>query len=153
MRKLLIALALSCWVNAPALAVNPDEMLDDPRLERRAQEIGKGLRCLVCQNESIEDSNAELAGDLRVVVRERLMAGDTDDQAIAYVVARYGDYVLLKPPFKAGTLALWIGPILLVVGGLWALRAFYRRPAPPPSPLSAQEQAALREMLREREDQ
>jgi len=99
----------SAW-NFPVLAVNPDEILADPVLEGRAREISKGLRCLVCQNQSIDDSDAGLAKDLRVLVRERLTAGDNDDQVVEFVVARYGDFVLLKPPFMASTLALWLGP-------------------------------------------
>ncbi len=105
---------------APALAVQPDEMLSNPKLEARARAIGKQLRCLVCQNESIDDSDADLAHDLRLLVRQRLLAGDTDAQVKQYLVDRYGDYVLLKPPFNADTLVLWLGPagfFLLAVGG------------------------------------
>jgi cytochrome c-type biogenesis protein CcmH len=98
---------------APASAVEPDERLADPALEARAREISKELRCVVCQNQSIDDSNAGIARDLRILVRERLVAGDRDAQVIDYVVARYGDYVLLDPPFKPSTWALWIGPPLM----------------------------------------
>ncbi|MDZ4738044.1 MAG: cytochrome c-type biogenesis protein [Rhodospirillaceae bacterium] len=145
------ALALSliaflCLIAAaPAFAVEPDEMLDDPVLETRAREIGRELRCLVCQNESIEDSNADLARDLRLVVRERLLAGDSDQQVLDYVAARYGDFVLLQPPVKPATLALWFGPAsILLVGG--AIAFFYvrsRRTAPAISPLSADEERRL----------
>jgi cytochrome c-type biogenesis protein CcmH len=129
----------------PALAVEPAEMLDDPGLETRAREIGRELRCLVCQNESIEDSNADLARDLRLVVRERLLAGDSDAQVLDYVAARYGDFVLLQPPVKPATWALWFGPAaILIVGGFVAF--FYvrgRRTAPDPLPLSAAERERL----------
>ena len=97
----------------PALAVEPDEVLADPVLEARARELSKVLRCVVCQNQSIDDSNADIARDMRVLVRERLVAGDTDEQTVAHMVARYGDYVLLRPPFQTNTLALWIGPPLM----------------------------------------
>lgn len=99
--------------STPALAVEPDEVLADPVLEARARELSKILRCVVCQNQSIDDSNAHIARDMRVLVRERLVAGDTDDQTVAHMVARYGDYVLLRPPFQTNTLALWIGPPLM----------------------------------------
>jgi cytochrome c-type biogenesis protein CcmH len=108
-------------------AVEPNEVLDDPMLEARARVISKDLRCLVCQNQSIDDSDAELAGDLRVLVRERLKAGDTNQQVIDYVVSRYGDFVLLKPPFKLSTYALWLGPAAIVLIGAIAVFVFYRR--------------------------
>lgn len=108
-------------------AVEPDEILADPALEARAREIGKELRCLVCQNQSIDDSDAELARDLRVLVRERLKAGDGDQEVIDYVVSRYGDFVLLKPPFKMSTYALWLGPGVVAIIALVAVIAFYRR--------------------------
>ncbi len=98
-----------------ASAVQPDEILDDPALEDRAREISKDLRCLVCQNQSIDDSNAELARDLRLIVRERLVEGDTNDEVFDFVVARYGDYVLLRPPIKPETYALWFGPAVIVL--------------------------------------
>ncbi|MFD1624651.1 cytochrome c-type biogenesis protein [Azospirillum griseum] len=103
----------------PAWAVQPDEVLADPALEARARDISKDLRCLVCQNQSIDDSNAPLARDLRVLVRERLKAGDSDAGVMTYVTDRYGDYVLLRPPFKATTLVLWVAPFaILLLGGL-----------------------------------
>ncbi|GAB6052066.1 cytochrome c-type biogenesis protein CcmH [Magnetospira thiophila] len=126
-RLLLLALLGWVFVASPALAVDPSEMLKDPKLEQRARDIGKGLRCLVCQNESIEDSNAELAGDLRVLVRERVDAGDSNKQVIDYVVSRYGDYVLLNPPMKLQTLLLWGGPFLFMILGVLAVWSFYRR--------------------------
>jgi cytochrome c-type biogenesis protein CcmH len=111
---------------APAHAVRPDEMLPDPALEARAREIGQELRCLVCRNQSIDDSDADLAHDLRVLVRERLKAGDTNRQVIAYIRARYGDFVLLRPPFEAGTVLLWIGPALILLLGAFGVARFYR---------------------------
>lgn len=109
-------------------AVNPDEVLDDPVLEGRAREISHILRCLVCQNQSIDDSDAGLARDLRIIVRERLVAGDSDDEVIQYIVDRYGDYVLLEPPVKGVNYVLWYGPpILLALGGAGLLIAARRR--------------------------
>ena len=119
----------------PALAVEPSEMLKDPALEARAREIGRALRCVVCQNQAIDDSNAEVAHDMRRAVRERLTAGDSDRQVMDFMVARYGDYVLLKPPFKSDTWLLWLGGplVLLLAGGALLLAARKRRPveAPP----------------------
>ena len=110
-----------------AWAVQPDEVLKDPQLEHRAREISHDLRCLVCQNQSIDDSDADLARDLRHLVRQRVTAGDTDQQVKQFLVDRYGDYVLLRPPFKASTLVLWLGPLVLLVGALAAAVGFYRR--------------------------
>ncbi|MDE2382988.1 MAG: cytochrome c-type biogenesis protein CcmH [Alphaproteobacteria bacterium] len=130
MRKLLFALFLILG-SGLAHAVMPDEMLADPALEARAREISQNLRCLVCQNQSIDDSNASLAKDLRVIVRERLTAGDSNEQVMAYVVKRYGNYVLLKPPFQADTALLWLLPFLLMLAGLGAAYAYLRQqPAP-----------------------
>ncbi len=112
---------------SPALAVEPSEVLGDPALEERAREVSKGLRCVVCQNQSIDDSNAELARDMRILVRERIVAGDTNQQVLDYMVSRYGDFVLLKPPLKTATYALWFGPALIVGIGILALFFFYRR--------------------------
>ncbi len=117
MRRVLLGLLLALALAGPALAVNPDERLADPVLEQRARELSKGLRCLVCQNQSIDDSNATLARDLRVLVRERLVAGDTNEQVLQHIVARYGDYVLMSPPFRLSTLLLWLGPLLLLLAG------------------------------------
>ncbi len=130
-----------------ALAISdPAEMLPNRAQEERAELVGRQLRCLVCQNESIEDSNADLAKDLRHLVRQRIAAGDTDQQATAWVVARYGDFVRLKPPFNAVTVLLWGSPLLaLGVGGTAVLMARRRRAAPPP-PLSEAEQARLAEL-------
>jgi cytochrome c-type biogenesis protein CcmH len=139
-----VAIAL-LMIAAPAQAVRPDEMLADPRLEARAREVGRELRCLVCRNQSIDDSAADLAHDLRVLVRERIMAGDGNDQVVAFVRARYGDFVLLRPPFEVGTALLWGGPLLLLLLGGIAIRRFYRAQAgtSPPPPLSAEERRQL----------
>lgn len=120
------ALAAALLAALPAQAVQPGEILPDPALETRAREISKDLRCLVCQNQSIDDSNAPLARDLRIIVRERLVKGDSNEQVLSYVTDRYGDFVLLKPPFKATTWALWLaGPLFLLIGG-WAAARFLR---------------------------
>ncbi len=127
----------------PACAVQPDEVLKDSILERRAREISAGLRCLVCQNQSIDDSDAPLAKDLRVLVRERLQAGDSDDEVQNFIVRRYGEFVLLKPAFGLHTALLWLGPLLVLgagaVGLLFALRLGRKEAAP----LSPEERAAL----------
>ncbi len=138
-----------------ALAVQPDEMLKDPALEARARNISSELRCLVCQNQSIDDSDAGLARDLRLMVRERLQAGDTDAQVQGFLVQRYGDFILLKPPFKAETLLLWLAPLFVLLGSGAALFAFSRRrrPAESAAALSPVEQAKLSELLEERADQ
>ena len=147
MKRLLVL--LFTLIALPALAVEPNEMLPDPALEARARDIGRGLRCVVCQNQSIDDSAAEVAHDMRRAVRERLSAGDSDDKVYAFMVARYGDYVLLKPPFKSGTLLLWLGaPLLLALAGAaLLLAARRRRPASIPEPLSEEEQRKLDELL------
>ncbi|MQW99721.1 cytochrome c-type biogenesis protein, partial [Sinorhizobium fredii] len=121
MIRLLVALFLCVVSVAPAFAVNPDEVLADPALEARARAISAQLRCMVCQNQSIDDSNAELAKDLRLLVRERLKSGDSDEAVIAYVVSRYGEFVLLNPRFEAKTLVLWGMPVLLLVLGALTL--------------------------------
>lgn len=135
----------------PAQAVQPQEMLADPQLEHRAREISKNLRCLVCQNQSIDDSDADLARDLRVLVRERLKAGDSDTQVVDYVVKRYGDFVLLRPPVKESTLVLWAGPAVIALLGLLAVFAFYRRrrgqTAPAARPLTPEEKARLEKLM------
>jgi len=135
-----------------AVAVTPAERLPDPALEARARALSQELRCLVCQNETIDESNADLAHDLRVLVRERLAAGDSDRQVLDYLVRRYGDYVLLKPPVKPATYALWFGaPALLALGGIGLVLAQRRRRAAPnlPAPLSAEEEARLQRLLKE----
>ena len=129
-RSFLTALFLFALAFA-AQAVMPDEMLKDPALESRAREISQNLRCLVCQNQSIDDSNAPLAKDLRVIVRERLTAGDSNEQVVGYVVQRYGNYVLLKPPFQGDTALLWLLPFILMVLALGAAWAYLKQqPAP-----------------------
>ena len=146
---LAVCLAVLMSLAGPAHAVRPDEMLPNPALEARAREIGKELRCLVCRNQSIDDSEAALAHDLRVLVRERLLAGDSNRQVLDYVTARYGDFVLLRPPFKFDTWLLWGGPLLiLVIGGL-GMRRFIRRQSyrPAASPLSADEEHRLARIL------
>ncbi len=116
-----LALMFGLILATPALAIVPGEMFDDPAEEARAREIGRQLRCVVCQNQSIFDSNAGLAHDLRVVVRERMVAGDSDDEILAYVQQRFGDYVLLNPPVDTHTYVLWSAPFaFLVLGGLGA---------------------------------
>ena len=129
-RWLMIALCLfACTI--PARAVLPEEMLPDPALELRARDISQGLRCLVCQNQSIDDSNAPLAKDLRIIVRERLSAGDNNEQVVDYVVKRYGNYVLLKPPFQMDTALLWLLPFMLMALAL-GLGWNYLRQQPAP---------------------
>jgi len=146
-----IAALLLLVAGTPALAVEPDEMLDDPVLEARARDISAGLRCLVCQNESIDSSNAELARDLRVLVRERLLAGDSDQEVRDFMVARYGDFVLLKPPVKPATYLLWFGPGLILVLGAIGVFVYLRRRRPAPAAgapeLSADERARLERLL------
>lgn len=115
------------WISSAAHAVNPTEILANPTLEKRARHISKDLRCLVCQNQSIDDSDATLARDLRSLVRERLVQGDTDLEVIDYVVSRYGDFVLLRPPVKEVTILLWLGPIVFALIGLFGLIRFFRR--------------------------
>lgn len=149
MRALLLAFAL--LLTAPALAVEPDEMLDDPVLEQRARDLSAEIRCVVCQNESIDSSNAEIARELRVLVRERLLAGDTDQQVLDYLVARYGDFVLLRPPVKPSTYLLWFGPFLILLIGAVAVVVYFRRQrtAAAPPALSVEEEARLARLLAE----
>jgi len=147
--KHVLALLVALLITLPALAVDPSEMLKDATLEVRAREIGQALRCVVCQNQSIDDSAAEVARDMRRAVRERLSAGDGDSQVYDFMVARYGDYVLLKPPFKLGTLVLWLGaPILLLIAAsAIMLTALRRRATAPLPPLSDEERERLRSLL------
>lgn len=146
-RGLLAALCFLLFLT-PAHAVEPGEILKDPALEARARTISQELRCVVCQNQSIDDSNAPLAHDLRVIVRERLTAGDTDSQVLAFVESRYGEFVLLRPRFKLQTLLLWLTPLLLLGGAaIFLVRARSREPAASTAPLSADEQKRLDELL------
>ena len=150
LRGLILAAALAGAM--PAVAVTPDEILPDPQLEVRARALSHELRCMVCQNQSIDDSDAPLAHDLRVLVRDRLKAGDSDSQVIDFLVARYGEFVLLKPRFEWHTAPLWLAPgVLLLIGGIAVFVAVRRRrggaaklQAPPP--LSQSEQARLAEL-------
>ena len=148
-RRFLLVLALMLAA-APAFAVNPDEMLSDPALEARARTLSAELRCMVCQNQSIDDSNAELAKDLRLLVRERIKDGDSDEQVLDYIVSRYGEFVLLKPRFSIKTVLLWGAPVLLVLAGGLSLLVFARRRSGKPtgSKLTADEQARLNELLK-----
>lgn len=154
MRGLLAALILAAGLTLPALAVLPDEKLSDPVLEARARDISKELRCLVCQNQSIDDSNAELARDLRLLVRERLLAGDSDEQVLAYIHDRYGDFALLRPPVTGYTALLWAGPFaLLGLAGFGTLAYLRQRrrdvETTPTTPLSADEEKRLASLLGE----
>jgi len=150
LRGLLTALfILSVAAPAAVHAVQPDEVLDDPALEARAREISAELRCVVCQNQSIDDSNAEIARDLRLLVRERLVAGDTDEQVLDYLVARYGDFVLLRPPWQPNTYLLWAGPpimaIVIATLAILFLRTYQRsrNASLGPDPLSPDDRAEL----------
>ncbi len=151
----LVYVVLTVAPAAPLFALQPHEMLADPAEEARARAIGKELRCLVCQNESIDESNAELAQDLRRLVRERIARGDSDAQVIDYVVSRYGDFVLMKPPLKAETYLLWFGPPLtLLVGSTWVALFFRRRSrgaaagtVAPPGRLDAEEEKRVSRLL------
>jgi cytochrome c-type biogenesis protein CcmH len=151
MRRLVLA-ALLLWPLA-AGAVLPSEQLADPALEARARQISRELRCQVCQNQSIDDSAAPLAADLRRLVRERLAAGDSDTQVLAFVQARYGDYIRLTPPFRLDTLLLWIGPALILIAAAFGVRAWFRRrAATPPAPgLDEREERALAALIGKRE--
>lgn len=148
MKRLILLL---CLLTSPAWAVQPDEILDDPALEERARDISAGLRCLVCRNESIDESNAELARDLRLLVRERLVEGDSNDEVVQYVVDRYGEYVLLKPR----DWIIWIAPlVMLALGaglGIAYVRGRSRATAPSEDRLTEAEQARLRQIMESRD--
>jgi len=152
MRALLGLLLAMCWM-AAGLAVEPGERLDDPALEARARAISAELRCLVCQNQSLDDSNAELAHDLRVLIRERLKAGDSDEQVRQFLVRRYGEFILLKPPLQPDTYLLWFGPFaLLLLGGVAValhLRRRGRVAGAEPAPLTPEERRKLAKLLAE----
>lgn len=147
--KLAPALVLAALLAAsPALAVQPNEILPDAKLEQRARDLSAELRCMVCQNQSIDDSDAPLARDLRVLVREQLKTGKTDGEIRDFLVARYGDFILLKPPLKAGTLLLWGLPFAgLLLGALGIFVAMRRRAAAIEPPLSAEEKARIEGIL------
>lgn len=145
----LVAFTTSAW------AVMPDEVLPDPKLEMRARTISQVLRCVVCQNQSVDDSNAPLARDLRVLLRERLSSGDTDEQAVDFIVARYGNFVLLNPPFHLNTLALWVGPAVFVLIAAMGFGQYVRkrsreRATQVAQPLTAIEQERIDELFGER---
>ena len=148
MKRLVLIL---CLLASPVFAVQPDEMMADPAREARARELSKGLRCLVCRNESIDESHAALARDLRLLVRERIAAGDSDEEAIAFIVDRYGEYVLLRPTTSGSNLVLWVaGPLMLVFGlGMAGLYIRRRRGTPeaPIAELSADEASQLKKIL------
>jgi cytochrome c-type biogenesis protein CcmH len=146
---LLAAVVLMAWW--PVVAVEPNEMLADPALEARAREISRGLRCVVCQNESIDESNADLAHDLRILVRERLIAGDSDEHVVQYIVDRYGDFVLLRPPVKPATYLLWASPVILLLTAAVLIVIYlrrHRRIGAAPPPLTAEEQARVDALLK-----
>jgi cytochrome c-type biogenesis protein CcmH len=151
LRLLIAAVLLAALFGPSAQAVEPSERLVDSALEARARTLSKELRCLVCQNQSIDESNADLAHDLRVLLRQRLVAGDTDQQVLAYLTARYGVFVLLDPPFTPSTWVLWLTPPVLVLGGsgFLLLRARRRRPAPPVPDLTRDESARAALLLDE----
>jgi cytochrome c-type biogenesis protein CcmH len=149
-----IVLAISLLAAVPALAVQPDEVLSNPVLEARARHLSQELRCMVCQNQSIDDSEAPLARDLRLLVRERLKAGDSDSQVLNFLVARYGEFVLLKPPFNWHTAVLWLlGPMVLLIAGIGLVRLMWRQRSSSdgegqaPAPLSDAEKQRLQALV------
>jgi cytochrome c-type biogenesis protein CcmH len=151
--RILFCAAVLIALVAPALAVQPTEMLPDPRLEQRARAISQQLRCMVCQNQSIDDSDAPLAKDLRLLVRERLKAGDSDPQIINYMVARYGEFVLLKPRLSWQTVALWLTPAIVLLASVLGLLIALRRrrdhsAAAAPPPLTPDEERKLAELAK-----
>ena len=146
-RALLMALAMIAF-STPVAAVNPDEQLADPALEARAHSLSQDLRCVVCQNQSIDDSDAALARDLRIILRERISAGDTDQQAVGFLVAHYGSFVQLEPPMRLDTLALWFGPLaVLLAGGLGATIYIRGRKPATVTALSAADEAEVSRLL------
>jgi len=150
----MVLLGLVLGAGSSAFAVKPDEILSDSEMEKRARTISMELRCLVCQNQSIDDSDAPLARDLRLLVRERLQKGETNEEVLDFVVSRYGEFVLLKPPFAWNTLLLWLTPALVLLGGVWLARSVIAgnksagsRTDASPLPLSADEEARLKRVL------
>ena len=145
---LVVLMALASLAPAPVLAVQPDEILADPALEARARAISKNIRCPVCQGEAIDDSNAPISRDLRLIIRERLVAGDSDQEVIDFLVARYGEFVLFNPPKTGSNLILWFaGPVMLLLAG-GVVYGAYRRKETPEEALSAEEEARLKELLK-----
>jgi cytochrome c-type biogenesis protein CcmH len=152
-KRLALIAAAALALAGSARAVTPDEQLADPKLEARARALSQELRCVVCQNQSIDDSAAPLAHDLRVILRERLAAGDSDKQAVDYLVRRYGDFVLLRPPFQADTVALWLGPLaVLLLGGTGAALYMRGRARAAEAPLSAAEEAQAARLMAGRDE-
>jgi cytochrome c-type biogenesis protein CcmH len=149
--KPLLALLAFLLLAPAALAVEPSERLSDPVLESRARALSEELRCLVCQNETIDESSAPLAHDLRVLLRERIAAGDTDAQAVKFLTDRYGNFVLLKPPVEPATYVLWFGPfiVLLLAGSGALIYLRHRKAMPPAAPLSADEERRIERLLKE----
>ena len=147
----LLVLVFFVLGSATAWALEPDEILADAALEQRARDLSQEIRCVVCQNEAIDSSNADLAKEMRLLVRERLVAGDSDQQVLDYLVARYGDFVLLRPPVKPGTYVLWFGPAAITILGILGVFVFLRRQRRPAAaavqPLSAEEEARLAKLL------
>jgi len=153
MRRLVIALVLAAIASNSSLAVQPEEMLKDPKLEARARELSRELRCMVCQNQSIDESEAPLARDLRLLVRERLTKGDTDQQVLDFLVVRYGEFVLLKPPLESRTIILWaLPPVALLAGAVGLVFAMRRRRTVQlePATLSTEERRKLSTLVDER---
>ena len=148
MRWIPLVVALLCLWVIPAAAVQPDEILSDSQLEARARTLTKELRCMVCQNQSIDDSDAPLARDLRLLVRERLQAGDSNQEVIDFLVARYGEFVLLRPRFSAHTAILWLTPIGILLIGVFVFVLLSRKPAKPDTNLTPHEETRLSEILR-----
>jgi cytochrome c-type biogenesis protein CcmH len=149
--RALVGLLLLMLLSVPSFAIQPDEKLGDPALEERARALSQIVRCVVCQNESIDSSEATIARDLRLLIRERLLAGDSDQQVLDYLVARYGSFILLEPPFDPSTWLLWGAPLLVLLLGAALLAATLRRrrKADEPAPLSSEEQRRLDELLRD----
>jgi cytochrome c-type biogenesis protein CcmH len=143
----ILPLLLLLLLAPAAQAVEPDEMLADAALEARARDISREIRCLVCQNQSIDDSNADLARDLRVIVRERLAAGDSDEAVKQFLVARYGEFVLLRPPVKPATWLLWFGPAALLLAGALGIALYHRRRRQAAAPLSEAERRRVEDLL------
>jgi cytochrome c-type biogenesis protein CcmH len=150
MRRWLLIAAAMAALAGPAAAVTPDEQLTNPAQEARAQALSRTLRCVVCQNQSIDDSDAALAHDLRVILRERIAAGDSDGQAVAYLVQRYGDFVRLDPPLRSDTFALWFGPLaVLLLGGTGVALYLRGRSSAKPAPLDPADEAELTRLMNE----
>ncbi len=149
MRRLcLVLVVLFAALSSPSLAVQPDEVMQDPVLEARARTLSAGLRCMVCQNQSIDDSDAPLARDIRILIRQRIAEGESNDAVRAYLVSRYGDFILLKPPFKPETWLLWLSAPLTLCAGAAAVLLALRRAPPPATALSAEEEAQLAALTR-----